>query len=123
MKGLVYVMLAVGVMALAFWAYGQNHETQQALRRVAQLEREIGQTREQLGIFRAEWAYLNRPDRLRDLVEMNFDRLGLMPLGAAHFGRIEEVAYPPPSPDFGPMAGALDGLEGQGGPAQTGGYP
>lgn len=94
MRGLLYVLTAIGVMGLAFWAYTQNHETQQSLRRVAELERAIGRTREQLGIHRAEWAYLNRPDRLRDLAELNFERLRLMPLTADHFGRIDDVAYP-----------------------------
>jgi hypothetical protein len=39
---------------------------------------------------------LNRPERLRDLAVLNFDRLGLMPMEPHQFGRGTEVAYPPP---------------------------
>ena len=82
------------VIALAYWAYNENYKTQASLRDVRNLHAQIGTAYERLNILRAEWAYLNRPDRLRDLAELNFERLGLLPLMPEAFGRIEQVAYP-----------------------------
>lgn len=96
MKSTFYVISALCVMGLAFWAYQENYKTQEALREVERLQRDIGELRETLGILRAEWAYLNRPERLRTLAEMNFDRLGLLPLSADQFGRVDQIAYPRP---------------------------
>jgi hypothetical protein len=58
------------------------------------LQGDIADLREALSIQRAEWAYLNRPDRLRDLATINFDRLGLLPLQPEQFGRPQDVGYP-----------------------------
>lgn len=96
MRAFLSVLAALGVMALAFWAYRENYATQAALDEVQQLERRIAETREALSVLRAEWAYLNRPDRLRDLAELNFDRLGLLPLLPEQFGTVDAVAFPPP---------------------------
>ena len=94
MKSLVYVAIAALVMGLAFWAYQQNYRTQAALKETRVLQNDIAALRERLSVLRAEWAYLNRPDRLRDLADLNFDRLLLFPLAPVQFGRVEEVAYP-----------------------------
>jgi hypothetical protein len=91
---ILYVVAALVVMGMAFWAYQENYETKNALSEVARLNAEIGKMREALTMHRAEWAYLNRPERLRELVELNFDRLQLVPLDARHFGDIEQVRYP-----------------------------
>jgi hypothetical protein len=94
MKSLLSIMTAFAVMGLAVWAYRQNYETQAKLREVRELRAEIADLRERAAVLRAEWAYLNRPERLADLADMNFDRLGLLPLRPDHFGNIDQVGYP-----------------------------
>lgn len=96
MKFFLYLVTATMLIGLAFWAYHENYKTQQAIEKTEQLQREIGAARERLSVLRAEWAYLNRPDRLRDLAELNFIRLGLLPLRPDHFGRVDQVAFPTP---------------------------
>ena len=94
MKSLFLIMTACLVMVLAVWAYRQNYETQATLREVRDLRAEIADLRERAGVLRAEWAYLNRPERLADLADLNFDRLGLLPLRPGHFGHIDQITYP-----------------------------
>lgn len=94
MRAFLYVLSTFAVIALGYWAYVENYRTQASLSRVEDLQREIGRKREDLTVLRAEWAYLNRPDRLRDLAEMNYDRLGLLPLASEQFSRVDQIAYP-----------------------------
>ena len=97
MKGLLGTVAACAVMALAFWAYQENYRTQAALRELAALERQIAERADAIAMLRAEWAYLNRPDRLRDLAEINFDRLGLVPLSGTDFGDPGAIPFPVPA--------------------------
>jgi hypothetical protein len=96
MRPVLYVFSFLAVLALGFWAYRENYSTQAAQREVEALQDEIAGIRESLTVQRAEWAYLNRPDRLRDLATINFDRLGLLPMQPGQFGTAEQVSFPPP---------------------------
>ncbi|MEY5038319.1 MAG: hypothetical protein RL472_1425 [Pseudomonadota bacterium] len=111
MRPLLYVLSFLAVLGLGFWAYRENYTTQAALREVASLQDDIANLHESLAIQRAEWAYLNRPERLRDLAVLNFDRLGLLPMEPHQFGRAADVAYPPP-PSI--ADGVSDGVSGLG---------
>lgn len=104
MRPFVYVLSFLALIGLGSWAYRENYATQEALRDVAALQDEIALLREALVVQRAEWAYLNRPDRLRDLVTLNYDRLGLLPMEASQFGAAADVAYPAPDAALNPNA-------------------
>ena len=95
MRPVIYVLSFIAVLGLGFWAYREHYDTREVLREVSALNSEIAGLREALSLQRAEWAYLNRPDRLRDLAAINFERLGLLPLMPEAFDRVDNVAYPP----------------------------
>lgn len=98
MRTLLLLTTFLGVIGLAFWAYQENFKTQQAISEVETLQRQVGRAQARLNMLKAEWAYLNRPNRLRELAEINFDRLGLLPFSPDQFGRIDQVAYPSDAP-------------------------
>ncbi len=91
----MYLSAVALVVICATWAYRVNYATQAALGRVASLRAEIASEREAVAILRAEWAYLNRPDRLAALIDLHRDALDLAPLTPEQFVEVETVAYPP----------------------------
>ncbi|WP_170478827.1 cell division protein FtsL [Ruegeria arenilitoris] len=93
MKSILYALTALAVFGLALWAYQENYRTQQVLKETQTLQKQIGAAQARLTVLNAEWAYLNRPDRLRELADLNFERLGLLPLRAEQFGRADRIAY------------------------------
>lgn len=102
MRSVLYLFTVLIVMGLAFWAYRENYSTQAQINRMAAVQQEIGNLREELGILKAEWAYLNRPERLRELVNLNFEKLKLLPLTSGQFVDVGHVDYPiarPAEPD------------------------
>lgn len=117
MRSILYVLSALAVMALAFWAYRENYATQQQIKEVRALHSQIGAAHARLNTLEAEWAYLNRPDRLRDLADLNFERLGLLPIMPDAFGRVDQVIYPMPAllpiTEAIEVKGSLEGEEPQ----------
>jgi hypothetical protein len=93
------IAAALAVMALAFWAYRENYATQQALKDQRAIQREIGALRDSLAMQRAEWAWLNRPERLSALTAASFDTLGLLPMTGTAYTPLAAVPLPtPPEP-------------------------
>ncbi len=93
MKSILYVLTALSVFGLALWAYQENYRTQQVVKETQKLQQSIGAAQARLAVLNAEWAYLNRPDRLRELADLNFELLGLLPLRAEQFGRADRISY------------------------------
>ena len=98
MRTLIWLGCVLTVMGLAFWAYRENYRTQEALSEISQIRRDIALMREELGKLNDEWAYLNRPVRLRELVDLNFDRLQLVPMQVDQTVDLKNIDYPAPPP-------------------------
>ena len=94
MKNFLYLLAGVLVVFAASWTYKVNYQVQEAEERVASLQREINRERSKIAVLGAEWAYLNRPERLRALAETYYTELRLMPIDASHFATISEVPLP-----------------------------
>ncbi len=108
MRWALYLSAAVLVAVCATWAYRVNYATQEALNRLADLRAAIAAERESLSVLNAEWAYINRPDRLSALVAGPGSELGLVPLAPEQFGDVVMVAYPPePEPQPGAPRGDI----------------
>ena len=98
MRPFLSILSFILVMTLACWAYRENYATQTQLKDMAKVQNQIAALRDEIAMQKAEWAYLNRPTRLRDLAAMNFDRLGLMPMAALQLGAASDVAMPVAEP-------------------------
>ena len=96
MRAVLVISLGAIVISLAMWAYRENYQTQASMDRLERLHSDIAAAQTRLSILRTEWAYLNRPDRLRHLAELNYLSLELLPLTPEQFGKIEQIAFPPP---------------------------
>jgi hypothetical protein len=111
MRTVLIIMTACAVIALAFWAYRENYATQTALSEADRLHAELREAHADLAVLKAEWAYLNRPERLRDLTVLNFEKLGLLPLHPDQFGSVDQIPYPPAEQSF-PQDGQSSSQEG-----------
>ena len=93
MRSLIYTLTFACLVGLAFWAYQENIKTQNAIAHTEKLQKEIGIAQARLSILKAEWAYINRPERLTELVDLNFGRLQLMPLRASNFFEVDGINF------------------------------
>ncbi|MEM8554510.1 MAG: cell division protein FtsL [Pseudomonadota bacterium] len=99
MRAILGVLMGILVLGMGYWAYHENYETRAKLEKVEQVQREIVLLQRQLAVERAEWAWLNRPERLRHLVKVNKTKLELRDMGPEHFGTLDQV-IPPTRPVF-----------------------
>ena len=86
------------VVVLAGWTYLQIYLTRDTVEKVAAVQAQIQEKRAAYARERAEWAFLNRPDRLAALVESNFPDLLLVPITHEHYGGPGRIPYDPNTP-------------------------
>ena len=92
----MYIVGVIACATLAFWAYSVSSQTRAASIKLHSLKAEIRKEHERISVLKSEWAYLNRPERLRHLVELNFEKLGLVQITDVNYGEATMVPYPSP---------------------------
>ncbi|SFH77535.1 cell division protein FtsL [Albimonas pacifica] len=98
MRSLLYVSALALVCVVAIWAYRVINDTQDLAAEVEALHAQIAREREAIAVLHAEWAWLNRPERLDRLVALHAEELALQPLTPVQFGEAAAVAFQPPPP-------------------------
>lgn len=79
-------MVCVAVLAIGL--YMVKYSVQDVQRNVAALKTELASEKESLHLLNAEWAYLNRPDRLRQLADRHLD---LVPLDSRQIEKVSAL--------------------------------
>lgn len=84
----VWMLLFV---ASAFLLYMVKYQVQYLRQQVAETSRELEQERESLHVVQAEWAYLNRPERLQILAR---EYLASSEMTASQVADIQAIPFP-----------------------------
>lgn len=80
MRITLFILFFIFCVISAIWAYQMNYETRDKKKKIIEINRKINFTLNRIDLLKAEWAYLNSPERLSKLVDENFLNLNLVPL-------------------------------------------
>lgn len=97
MRLIFYSFSLILVMSLAYLANLESVKTKATMYSAKLLRTEVDELKEELKFLNAEWALLNRPDRLTDLVKWHYRELKLMPISIKNFKSIKSVELSKPS--------------------------
>lgn len=90
---LIAICLLVGS---AGYVYSIKYETLYYAEQLAKLKHKIQREREAIAVVKAEWAMLNRPERLQRMVEQHLD---LQPMNVQQLARLSEIPNKPQKND------------------------
>ena len=93
---LLHVIAISALVGSAGYAYSIKYETLYHAEQVAKMKARVQRERDAIAVLRAEWQYLNRPDRLQVAVERNLE---LQPLAVQQIGRFSDLPNRPPRED------------------------
>ncbi len=93
----VKLRLVRAVIGLSVGLYDIKYRAESADRHARQLEQRIAKEQEAIRVLRAEWSYLNQPERLQGLANRYTE---LKPLTAEQIGSFEDVPMPHMADDF-----------------------
>lgn len=117
----IFALFLTAVMSIAL--YQIKYESENEDQGIAALKQKVEFEKEAITVLRAEWSYLNKPERLQSLADRYLE---LRPLRAEQIATFDDLPLRPQSPDlmaprFGAPVGGYAGVavghlpEGSGG--------
>ena len=80
MRRFVTIASSVLAVALALSIYPIENQVRQLERRLADLDGDLLANRQAIQVLKAEWSYLNRPERLQALAARHVEAIALAPV-------------------------------------------
>lgn len=95
----------------AAFTFKIKHDSELAIERVAELEKQIQAERDAIDVLKADWSLLSNPMRLEALVEKYRQDLGLEILDPVNIGTLDDVPERIVVPDALPETGIAGIIE------------
>lgn len=92
----LHILAIAGLIASAGYAYSIKYDTLYYAEQVAKLKAKVQKERDGIAVIKAEWALLNRPDRLQAVADRYLD---LQPLNVQQLARLSDLPNRPPRAD------------------------
>jgi cell division protein FtsL len=102
---LLHVIAIGALVSSAVYAYSIKYETTLEAEQLQKLKAQAQRERDAIAVLKAEWQYLNRPDRLQALADRHLD---LQPLQITQIVRMPDIRYRGPKAD--PIGRKLEDL-------------
>jgi len=93
---LLHIIAITALIASAAYAYTVKYETLYYVEQVAKLKAKVQRERDIIAVLRAEWQYLDRPDRLQEAANQHLD---LQPLKIQQLARLPDLPNRPARED------------------------
>ena len=85
------LILLIALIATVSWTFKVKHDSQQALERVAELEKQIAAEKVEIDLLKSDWSLLTSPARLQQLVERFNQELELEEMRASQMANEREL--------------------------------
>ncbi len=80
MRIVLFTIFFIFCVISTIWAYKMNYETRAKKKQIIEITKKINFTLNRIELLKAEWGFLNSPERLSKLVDENFLNLSLIPI-------------------------------------------
>jgi cell division protein FtsL len=86
------LVIFAAVACIGFGVFRVKHEVQELQEEYGRINRQIVAERNAMHVLKAEWSYLNQPQRLAEMARRHLD---LQPVGTVQLGRVDAIPMKP----------------------------